>query len=255
MDLSKLKAKLADLDASQNNSGKLIWKPKVGKQVIRILPNKYSPDFPFVELYFYYNFGKRTLISPSSFGKPDPIKEFSDNLKATGDKYDYRIAKQLDPKFRVYVPILVRGEESEGVKFWGFGTTVFQELLKTIDDPDYGDITSPKNGRDVTIEYIAAKGKDDYPTTMIRVKPDRSEISNDRAVLSMVSNMENVASLWTEPTYDELKTHLDNFLTNSVETPVTTEQPTVFDGDSSLKSYATSVNAVSDDFDDLFKDM
>ena len=31
---------------------------------------------------------------------------------------------------RTYVYVLVRGEESEGIKFWGFGKTVYQELLK-----------------------------------------------------------------------------------------------------------------------------
>ena len=35
--------------------------------------------------------------------------------------------------------MVVRGEEKQGVKFWGFGKTVYQELL-SIMDPDYGDI-------------------------------------------------------------------------------------------------------------------
>jgi len=42
---------------------------------------------------------------------------------------------------RTFAPVIVRGEESQGVKFWGFGKTVYQELLSIIADPDYGDIT------------------------------------------------------------------------------------------------------------------
>ena len=37
----------------------------------------------------------------------------------------------MEPKMRTYVPILVRGAESEGVKFWGFGKQVYTELFLT----------------------------------------------------------------------------------------------------------------------------
>ena len=36
---------------------------------------------------------------------------------------------------RTFAPVIVRGEESEGVKWWGFGKTVYQELLAIIADP------------------------------------------------------------------------------------------------------------------------
>ena len=57
---------------------------------------------------------------------------------------------------RTYAPVVVRGEESQGVKFWGFGKTVYQELLSII-DPDYGDITDPISGRDVSVEFKTAE--------------------------------------------------------------------------------------------------
>ena len=63
------------------------------------------------------------------------------------------------PKLRTFVPVLVRGQEGEGVKFWGFGKTVYQEILGYITDPDYGDITVAVNGRDLTIEYKSARRK------------------------------------------------------------------------------------------------
>ena len=49
---------------------------------------------------------------------------------------------------RTYAPVVVRGEESQGVKFWGFGKTVYQELFHN-SHPDYGDITDQVSGRDV----------------------------------------------------------------------------------------------------------
>ena len=54
---------------------------------------------------------------------------------------------------RTLQSVIVRGKESEGVKFWGFGKTVYQELLGVIADPDYGDITDFfTNGRDIGID-------------------------------------------------------------------------------------------------------
>ena len=63
-----------------------------------------------------------------------------------------RKAKAWRTKLRTFVPVVVRGEEGEGVRFWGFGKTVYQEILGYI-GPDYGDITDPTSGRDLTIEY------------------------------------------------------------------------------------------------------
>jgi hypothetical protein len=93
------------------------------------------------------------------------------------------------PKMRTFVPVIVRGEEAEGVKFWGFGKEVYQELLGVIADPDYGDITDAENGRDITIEFLSAEeaGRS-FPKTNIRVKPNTTPISENKNVLDSVSN-------------------------------------------------------------------
>ena len=261
MDFKKLKAKLLELESTPGSGGKL-WKPKVGKQVIRLLPYKHQPEWPFVELYFYYDLvnPKKTLLSPLSFGKADPVQEFADSLKATGDKDDYRLAKNLEPKFRAYVPILVRGEEEDGVKFWGFGKQVYGELLKTIEDPDYGDITDLKTGRDITIEFEAATGPNTYPSTTLRVKPDRTVATENKTVADAIKEMDNISNIWKEPTYDELKTYLDIFLNvsdepaedSTNENSADTKSKTAKTSDPVL---ATDFNKIVDDFDDLFKDM
>ena len=92
-----------------------------------------------------------------------------------------KVKSFMEPKLRTFVPVIVRGEEGEGVRFWGFGKTVYQEILGYIaKDPDYGDITDPTSGRDLTIEY-KSKNKigTTYPTTTIRVKPSETPLSED----------------------------------------------------------------------------
>lgn len=212
MDLNKIKQKLASLEAPGGSGSKNKWTPTPGKHVIRIVPYLHNKDFPFIELYFYYKLAKKTLLSPVTFGKPDPVQEFVDKLKSTGDKEDWKTAVNLQAKSRTFVPIIVRGKEEEGVKFWGFGKTIYQELLKIIDDPDYGDITHPKTGRDITVEVT--KTEKPWPEIMIRVKPNPSEMTSSKEVLESIKEMPKCESMWTEPSYEELKTMLETYLSN-----------------------------------------
>ena len=192
-----------------------MWKPVQGKQVIRIVPYKFNLANPFFEGLFYYNLGSnRTILSPSTFGEADPVMDFANNLKRTGEKEDWRAAKRMEPKLRTYVPVIVRGEENEGVRFWGFGKTVYQELLAVIADPDYGDITDPQTGRDITLEYVSAEdaGKA-YPETRVRIKPNQSLLDdNETKSASFLENQQKIEDIWTVPTFDEMKTLLENWL-------------------------------------------
>ena len=216
MDLSKIKERLESFNKqTKPSASKRIWKPQPGQQVVRIVPYIHERDWPFLELYFYYDFGKRTIIAPQNFGEPDPVQELADKLKSTGEKEDWQLARKIEPKMRTYVPILVRGQEHEGVKFWGFGKTVYEELLKTIDDPDYGDITDLKTGSDITVEY--EQPKEGYPKTSFRVKRTPSPATTDPSVMQLLKEMPTVKDIWEVPSYDELAKLLDNFINNTDE--------------------------------------
>lgn len=212
MDLNKIKQKLQDLESSKSGGSKYKWSPQPGTHIIRLMPYIHNPDWPFIELAFYYKLKKATILSPTSFGKPDPVQEFVDQLKSTGDKDDWKTAVNIQAKPRTYVPILVRGKEEEGIKFWGFGKQIYQELLKVIDDPDYGDISHPKTGRDIVVEIV--KTDKNWPDILIRVKPKETVCSTNKEVLDLCKEMPKIESLWVEPTYDELKVMLENYLSN-----------------------------------------
>jgi len=132
LDLDALRAKLQELQSTSTGkkNSDVFWKPPVGKSQIRIVPYAYDKSNPFQELYFHYEIGKKTMLSPLSFGKPDPIVEFSDRLKKSGDKEDWKLGRKIEPKFRCYVPVIVRGQESEGVKFYAFGKKIYTELFR-----------------------------------------------------------------------------------------------------------------------------
>jgi len=256
INLDAIKQKLSQLQnvtTKQNN----LWKPEAGSQQVRIVPYQHNRENPFLELYFHYNFGGKNVLSPITFGRPDPIVEFAEKLKSSGNKDDWKMGKKLEPTMRCYAPILVRGKEHEGVKFWGFGKTVYQELLGFISDPDYGDITDPMNGRDITVEFKSKEqtGKD-YPETSIRVKPNVSPITQDKSVLEKLKNQPNIGDIFKEPSYDDLMKMLQDWLD-----PDKAQESTEVKSDSqkqnkqSIESSSTSASSVDDigaAFDQLF---
>ena len=191
LDLSKVKSRLEALKSTSSKSTSL-WKPSPGKNLVRIVPYSHNPENPFIELLFHYNMNNKTYLSPSSFGRPDPIVEFANKLKKSGDKEQWKQGRSLEPKLRTYVPILVRGSEQEGVKFWGMGKTVYQDILGIISDVDYGDITDLKVGRDIVVTFKTAEecGKE-YPETTILVKPNQTPAfdPNDKVVIKKVKHL------------------------------------------------------------------
>ena len=213
INIDAIRGRLNKLQNTQKKSDNL-WKPTPGKHQVRIVPYKFDKDNPFIELYFHYNINNKTYLSPQSFGRPDPIVEFADRLKRMGDKEDWKAAKQMEPKLRTFVPILVRGQEGEGIKFWGFGKTVYQEILGYIADPDYGDITDPKSGRDITIEYQSAEeAGTSYPVTTIRVKPNQTPLSDDaKQAESLLEDQKDIVSLFKKYTFEEMKDELQGWL-------------------------------------------
>ena len=219
MNLDEIKNRLAKL----NNKGgggssdfkNNFWRPPVGeKSVVRIVPYAHNKDFPFSELYFYFGIGKPRMIALSNFSESDPILEFATTLKKSGDKENMELAKKLYPKLRIFAPVVVRGEEDKGVRFYEFGKMVYQELLGVMADEDYGDITDIQKGRDVTIEVIpAAETGKMFNTTTVRVKPNQTPLSEKAdTAQSLLDNQKDLVTLFKKYTFEEMKGELQSYL-------------------------------------------
>ena len=249
MDLNAIKNRLNQLQTTNNRTSNL-WKPSPGNQIVRIVPYKFNKDNPFIELYFHYDLGGKNYLSPISFGRPDPIEEFAQKLKGTGSKDDYRLGKKVEAKMRTYAPVVVRGEEGQGVKFWGFGKTVYQELLSIIADPDYGDITDQVSGRDVAVEFKTAEETGaSFPSTSIRVKPNQTPITEDASMMeTLTENQKNITDIYQELSYEELTNALNEYLNGG------SSEETKEEEESTPKVEPASYNSkeTSDAFDDLF---
>ena len=250
MDINSIRNRLNQLQTTNNRTSNL-WKPQPGKQVIRVLPYKHNKDNPFIELFFHFGLNNKTYLSPITYGRPDPIEEFAQKLKTSGNREEYQMARKLESKMRTFAPVIVRGEEAQGVRFWGFGKTVYQELLSVIADPDYGDITDPVSGRDVAVEFKTAEetGKS-FPSTSIRVKPNQTPIIEDKAKLeAMLDNQKNIAELYQELSYEDLTGVLNEWLNPSEDGDETKKEAAPV---SATIAESTKVEDTSAAFDELF---
>ncbi len=257
LDIAALKSKLDKFNrvGGGTQTSEALWRPTEGKTTIRIVPWKENKENPFIELYFHY-LGNKTYLSPTSYGNRDPIAEFGESLLGKRSKEEYEEAKQFLPKLRTYVPIIVRGEEEKGVRYMSFGKTVYKQLLEFIADPDIGDVTSIEGGRDLTVTYVPKEKSDtNFAKTTIMYKPNVTPLSTDRDQMRRwVTEQPNMKELYTEPSYSELKTVLENFLDPDAATRTQAGPTSVTEEEKSAVKKSESVDTALDEFDALFQE-
>ena len=260
MDLNLIKQRLESLNkqSSNNTGGKgksLFWKPSIGKQVVRVVPNKFNKQIPFTEMLFYYGIGQRVMASPQNWGQKDPIQEFTKQLRQSGDKENWRLAKKLDAKTRIFAPVIIRGEESEGVKLWQFGKEVYQDFLNMASDDEIGDFTDIVGGRDIKLTTVGPEVTGTpYNKTSVGPSLKTTALSdNESLVKSLLENQPNPMDVFKKFTFDEVKSALEDFLSDG-ETEVS---PSIPKETNTTPNYSLDTNkskAKVDQFDDLFKD-
>lgn len=220
MDLNLLKSKLAGIQNTGASNEKkdyasLYWKPTIGKQQIRIVPSTFNPTNPFSEIKIHYGIGRKVQVSPLNYDEKDPIAEFA-NLLRSGeyDKEKYVMAKKLDPKTRIFVPVVVRGEEDKGVRLWQFGKLIYEELLSLAGDEEIGDYTDIVQGRDLTIETVGPESTGtEYNKSSVRVRLKTSPLSDNASqVESWTKEQPNPLEQFKRFTYDEMKSSLGQWL-------------------------------------------
>ena len=267
MDLNLIKQRLESLNKqSNNNSGgkqnNIFWKPSVGKQVVRVVPNKYNKQIPFTEMLFYYGIGPRVMASPQNWGEKDPIQEFTKQLRQSSDKENWRLAKKLDAKVRTFAPIVVRGQEDEGVKLWQFGKEVYQEFLNLAADEEIGDFTDIAQGRDIKLSTVGPESTGTpYNKTSIGPSLKQTQLADtEDAVKQLLENQADPMKVFKPLTYDEMKASLQEWLSpegEEEEGSIIKEPAVAFDSQPK-SNYSLDTKPAkqtkADKFDDLFGD-
>jgi hypothetical protein len=276
MDLNLAKQKLA---AAQNKGNqtrekidytKIFFKPKPGKYQVRILPNKYDKAWPIREVQFHYGFAKGPILALSNWGEADPIADFAKQLRKSSDKEDWQLAKKIEPKYRYFAAVVVRGEEHLGARLWEFGKLTNDQLVGIAADEDYGDFTDITDGRDFTIEATedVIAGRKGIKCNL-RVKPKTTPISEDAALVEKLLNEQpDILGINRKYTYDALKDILTKWL--NPEDEAATEAPIASKDEDEEDDFLTEINkpvapaytletpaaktSNADKFDNLFND-
>jgi len=265
MDINSIKNRLNSLQnkkgGSQNKEerAKNFWKPSVGKQIIRVVPSKFDKSNPFKEVYFHYSVSNRSMIALTNFGEKDPIVEFASQLRKSTEKENWQLAKKIEPKMRVFVPVVVRGEEEKGVRLWEFGKETYMELLSMVADEDIGDFSDIYEGRDLTVETVGPEVTGTkYNKSTVRPRTKITPLSENAAqAKEWLQNQPEILSLYKKYDYDEMKGILLTWLNpeteetteETVEEPVT-DEPVVTNYSAPVVKKKSSFD--EDEFDALF---
>ncbi len=220
MDLKSIKNKLGALQSQGKSKEKIdysksLWKPKQeGKYQIRIVPSKLDKTNPFKEVFIHYGMSKFPMYALTNWGEKDPIVEFAKQLQKTNDKENWKLSKKLEPKMRIFAPVIVRGEEDKGVRLWEFGKEIYMQLLGIADDEDYGDYTDINEGRDFTVEAVMGDiGGRQGLKSSIRIKPKTSPLSASKNDIELwLEEQPDILELQRKIEFDKMKELLQNWL-------------------------------------------
>jgi hypothetical protein len=270
MNLDAIKKKLESMQktstgSSNNSSNVKRFKPTVGKQTVRVVPFKFNKEFPFTEMKFYYGIGsKKVIASPLNWGEKDPIAEFAKQLRGTNDKENWRLAKKLDPKTRVFAPVIVRGEEAEGVQLWEFGKEIYEAFLQMAADEEVGDFSDIMSGRDIKLVTVGPEATGTkYNKTTITPSMKTSELSDDSKLIEKwLEEQENPLDMYKPLPFDTIKAALQEWLNPEEEDEfipsdgllTVEEKEETPKSNYSLSTKPEAKKSKADAFDDLFED-
>ena len=209
-----MKERMTSLKNKGNGSNKF-WRPPEGESVVRIVPT--ADGDPFKDYWFHYNVGDNPgFLSPKrNFGDDCPLDSFVRQLWQEGTEESKRMAKKLSARQRFFAPVLVRGEEDQGVRVWGFGKQVYESLLNLVLNPDYGDVTDPESGTDLVIGYGKPAGAS-FPVTNLTPRRRSSPLCSEgpeqcHEILEKVPDFDEVFNS-SRKTFEEVQAMLDEFL-------------------------------------------
>lgn len=169
-------------DAANQNSGNYdsivkdgtkLYKPKDGKNTVRILPPTWEgADYYAYDIWVNYGIGvdQQSYLSLSKMkNKKDPLEEAKREAESEGDK---KTSDALTPKKRRGMYVIDRMAEEEGVQFWPCAWTFDKDVANMCVDEDDGSIVyidDPNKGNDIRFYREGTGRNTKYPASKIKI--------------------------------------------------------------------------------------
>jgi len=234
IDMKKMRAKYAALKNRGNGNRSYFWRPSDGEQTIRLVPT--ADGDPFKDYWFHYNVGDNPgFLSPKrNFGEDDPLDKFVKELWKDKSEDSIKMAKSLSARQRFFSPVIVRGEESQGVRIWGYGKQVYETLLGLVLNPEYGDITDADSGTDLVLQYGKPAGAS-FPQTKITPRRRPSPMVEDNELAKeLLGSVPDISGLFERKTPEQVQSMLDEFLLAEDGAEEVSSETTKYNTDSSI---------------------
>jgi hypothetical protein len=166
-DWSSEEAKREADEAAAMDGGEFLSMKKEGEYTLRFLPPALGEKSPF--LMAAQHFVTLPAQDKVSFNCPQemagsecPLCRRIEKLKGTGNGADWKAAKKLFPRRRVYARVIDMNHPEKGQQIYAFGKTVHDGLLAIKNNPKLGgDFVHPLKGREI---IIARKGTGQFDT-------------------------------------------------------------------------------------------
>lgn len=219
VNLEAIRKRISEMNGQGKNSRVQLWKPEPGEYKVRCVPWKATPDgMPFLERKFYYIGDQPRILSPSQFGKPDPVNDLIRKCYSTNNAADRELAKKLYPKTTAYAAIVVRGQEEKGVMVWSMNPFIHQRLLSFWTKADLNgiDIIDPDNAFD--LDVVVTKSKKMFNgkavnDTVVDAARNSTKLSNDPDLAKKwIDSVPNIDDMYTQKTTAEIEQMLSTWL-------------------------------------------
>ena len=135
------------------------------------------------------------------------------------------MAKKFFARQRFFSPVMVRGEEKEGVRVWGYSKTVYQELLSLVLNPDFGDITDAEEGVDLVLKYAKDPGQL-YPRTSVTPRRKSSPLceTDDTDCQELIDAVPDFDTLFERKTTQDVAGILDEAMNADLDAEANSEE-------------------------------
>jgi len=142
--------------ASRMESGGIYWRPKTGNNRVRILPPWNEEGVFYLETALHYGFkdaeGGRAYPCLRKLGEAKcPTCQVVARFSEDNDPDIKKIVKQMKAKGVWFMNIIDRKSEIPEARIFGAGFKIASAVIGYFTDEEYGDLTDPEAGRDITI--------------------------------------------------------------------------------------------------------
>jgi len=229
INLSKINGALDRLNPesrsqNNNNTNTAVVKLEEGKSNIRIVPYVHDMDMPFQELHFHYGVGGKSFLCPSRMkSDPCPVCDMAtsawQDFTNTQDETSKEVFKKLVATLRVFIPIVVRGEEDKGVRWWAVSPrTTYKQILEIVKNAlgEGVDITDPSEGIDLIVRV--EKGYNGWlvPESIQTAMKPSALIEKDK-VDELLNTVTNINDLYSFREVSEMNEALNSFANENTE--------------------------------------